>query len=116
MAIKVVNLDATDDAPASRISSSAHRELAILKKISHPCISRLLAYKELPDKTLFGLNYSRGGDLFNFASQHKELLTPMLVKRIFKELCLAVEYLHEKMHVVHRDLKLESILPTASTR
>jgi protein-serine/threonine kinase len=108
LAIKVVSLDATEDASADRITSSARRELDILKKCSHPCITRLLAYKELPDKCLFGLQYSPGGDLFDFASKHRELLTPLLVKRIFKELTLAVQYLHESMHVVHRDLKLES--------
>jgi protein-serine/threonine kinase len=83
--------------------------LDILKKSNHPCITRLLAYKELlPDKCLFGLQYSLGGDLFDFASKHRELLTPLLVKRIFREVTLAVQYLHELMHVVHRDLKLES--------
>jgi protein-serine/threonine kinase len=108
LAVKVVLLDATDDAPAERITSSAKRELDILKKISHPCISRLIAYKEHPDRCLFGLQVSRGGDLFDFATRHKSLLTPTLVKRIFKELVLAVQYLHNEMHVVHRDLKLES--------
>jgi protein-serine/threonine kinase len=112
LAIKVVHLDATDDAPAARITSSAKRELDILKKINHPCITRLLAYTELPEKCLFGLHYSQGGDLFDFASKHRSLLTPPLVKRIFKELVLAVQYLHETMHVVHRDLKLESPPPT----
>jgi protein-serine/threonine kinase len=108
LAIKVVNLDATEDAPASRITSSAKRELDILKKISYPSISRLVAYKKLPNETLLGLKYSRGGDLFNFASHHRQLLTPSLVKKIFHELVLAVDYLHSTMHVVHRDLKLES--------
>ncbi len=111
LAIKVVNLDATDDAPANRITSSARRELDILKKINHPSITRLLAYKELPDKFLFGLQFSKGGDLFDFASKHRDLLTPTLVKKIFRELALAVQYLHESMHVVHRDLKLESLSP-----
>lgn len=114
LAIKVVNLDATPDAPADRITSSARRELDILKKISHPSITRLLAYKQLPDKYLFGLQFSKGGDLFDFASKHRDLLTPPLVKKIFRELTLAVQYLHESMHVVHRDLKLESLPPLAS--
>lgn len=111
LAVKVVKLDAMDDVPADRITSSARRELDILKKISHPSISRLLAYKELPDKCLFGLQFSEGGDLFDFASKNHELLTPILIKRFFKELALAVQYLHETMHVVHRDLKLESSSP-----
>jgi protein-serine/threonine kinase len=104
----VVHLDATDDAPAERITSSAKRELDILKRISHPCITRLLAYKELPDRCFYGLQLSNGGDLFDFASRHKSLLTPTLIKIIFKELVSAVQYLHDEMHVVHRDLKLES--------
>lgn len=105
----MVSLDATDNAPGDRISSSAHRELDILKKINHPSVSRLLAYKELPDKYLFGLKFSKGGDLFEFASKHRDLLKPPLVKKIFRELTLAVQYLHESMHIVHRDLKLESL-------
>lgn len=108
LAIKVVRLEPTFDASADRLSSSAKRELEILKKISHPCISHLLAYKELPNKCLFGLAFSPGGDLFDFASRNRPLLTPPLVKLVFRELCEAVRYLHEEMHIVHRDLKLES--------
>lgn len=100
-----------DDVPANRITSSAKRELDILKRVSHPSITRLLAYKELPEKCLFALHFSPGGDLFDFASRNRGLLTPPLVKRIFKELALAVQYLHTEMHVVHRDLKLESASP-----
>jgi protein-serine/threonine kinase len=111
MAIKLVRLDATSDASADRIQSSAKRELDILKRINHPCITRLLAYKEEGDKCLFGLGFSPGGDLFEFASRNKTLLTPGLVKRVFKEIVLAVKYLHDEMHVVHRDLKLESTFP-----
>jgi len=115
IAIKVVLLEAVDDAPVERITSAARRELDILKRISHPSITRLLAYKECPDKCLFGLEFSPGGDLFDFASRHRGLLTPILVKRTFRELALAVLYLHEEMYVVHRDLKLESQSPPTTT-
>jgi protein-serine/threonine kinase len=111
LAIKVVHLEAHDDAPTDRITSSARRELDILKRISHPSITRLLAYQEFPEECLFGLPYSAGGDLFDFASRHRGLLTPILVKRIFRELALAVQYLHDEMHIIHRDLKLESPPP-----
>ena len=116
IAIKVVLLEAVDDAPVERITSAARRELDILKRISHPSITRLLAYKECPDKCLFGLEFSPGGDLFDFASRHRGLLTPILVKRTFRELALAVLYLHEEMYVVHRDLKLESQPPPTHTQ
>jgi protein-serine/threonine kinase len=55
------------------------------------------------------MNYCPGGDLFEVASTKLEILVPSLVRRIFSELVSAVRYLHQK-YIVHRDIKLESML------
>ncbi|KAK9473475.1 kinase-like domain-containing protein [Dipodascopsis tothii] len=60
---------------------------------------------------LLVLPYCRGGDLFDLASRHRDVLTPRLVKRIFAELASAVHYIHAN-NIVHRDIKLENVLLT----
>jgi len=64
------------------------------------------------------LNYCPGGDLFDLASQWRELLTPTVVRRMFSELVGATRYLHS-LWIVHRDIKLENVLlnmPAAALR
>merc|ERR1711939_103201 len=58
-------------------------------------------------RALLVMNYCPGGDLFEVATKHREVLVPTLVRRIFSELVSATRYLHQKF-VVHRDIKLES--------
>ncbi|SCV01560.1 LAME_0G17018g1_1 [Lachancea meyersii CBS 8951] len=108
----------------SRVESSLIRELDALMGISHPCITHLLAVNNpifvsskrplssavsaqgLPPCDMV-LSYCAGGDLFEMASQN--VLPDWLLRRIFTELTLAVQYLHENL-IVHRDLKLENVL------
>ncbi len=107
VAIKIVTHDPTGGAKEERMETSIEREIDILQSISHPCLPQLHAFDNNANRALLVLNYCPGGDLFELASQQRELLTPALIQRIFAEMVDAVGYLHSEM-IVHRDIKLES--------
>ena len=53
------------------------------------------------------LEYSPGGELFDFLARHHEQTSEALVRRIFGELADALGWMHS-IGLVHRDIKLES--------
>lgn len=110
VAVKVVEHGPAGGADEERIEVSLQREVEIMKSVMHPSLVHLKAFGTGDDqKALLVMNYCPGGDLFEVASTKLEVLVPSLVRRIFSELVSAVRYLHQKF-VVHRDIKLESIL------
>lgn len=111
VAVKIVEHGPAGGADEERIEVSLKREVDILKSVSHPSIVQLKAMEYTDERALLVLSYCPGGDLFDMASQRRELLTCPLVERIFAEMLAAVRYLHD-MDVVHRDLKLESMSTT----
>lgn len=112
VAVKVVEQGPAGGADAERIQVGLKREVDLLKSIRHPCLVHLKAFGHDGDsRALLVINYCPGGDLFEVASKHQEVLTPPLVRRIFAELVSACRYLHQK-YIVHRDIKLESMFLT----
>lgn len=111
----------------SRLESSLTRELAILRSLDHPCIVKLFGVnnpifikskKPLRDLMLHDdrlplcdmiMSYCSGGDLLMAATSCNGKLKLPLIQRLFAELVMAVQYLHDN-NVIHRDIKLENVL------
>ncbi|KAH6652412.1 kinase-like domain-containing protein [Truncatella angustata] len=109
VAVKVCEHGPRGGASEDRIEMSLKRELEIMQTLHHPSLVHLKAWNIEQTRALLVISYCPGGDLFDLAARHKELLTPPLLRRIFAELVGAVQYLHER-RIVHRDIKLENVL------
>lgn len=109
VAVKIVEHGPAGGADEERIEISLRREVDMLKSVSHPSLIHLKACEDQLTRTLLVLTYCPGGDLFELASEKRDILTPKLIQRMFAELVDAVRYLH-KHWIVHRDIKLENVL------
>ncbi|KAK3697257.1 hypothetical protein LTR37_017569 [Vermiconidia calcicola] len=114
VAVKIVEHGPAGGALEQRIETGLKREVEMLKSISHPSLVHLKACEYQPTRALLVLTYCPGGDLFELASQKRNLLSPPMVQRIFSELVHAVRYLHMNW-IVHRDIKLENVLVNLPT-
>lgn len=107
VAIKVVEHGPAGGADEERVELSLKREVEMLRSVSHPSLVHLRAFDCTEAQALLVLTYCPGGDLFDVASDHRDVLSIAIVQRVFAEMVSTVRYLHEKL-IVHRDIKLES--------
>lgn len=99
---------AEEEQERDRLRVSFVREVEVLKHISHPNITPLLSHLTTRTHHLLVLPYSPGGDLLGLIGSNVwETLTENVVRRIWRELCRAVAWMHG-VGLVHRDIKLES--------
>ncbi|KAM0283292.1 hypothetical protein ACHAQH_002588 [Verticillium albo-atrum] len=113
VAVKVCEHGPRGGASEERIEMSLKRELEIMQSIDHPSLVRLKAWAIEPTRAVLVLSHCPGGDLFDVATGHREVLRPSLLRRMFAELVGAVKYLHER-RICHRDIKLENVLVNPS--
>eukprot|EP01031_Cornospumella_fuschlensis_P045853 gene45853-56118_t len=89
-------------------SDSMRTELEILQTLRHPHIVNLQESFNTSEQLWLVLEEVQGGDLVQACGSLFEY-SERDVARIFKQILLGMQYLHER-DVVHRDLKMENIL------
>ncbi|KAH9483657.1 CBL-interacting protein kinase 18 [Psilocybe cubensis] len=91
------------------------REVEVLKHISHPNITPLLAHLSTASHHILVLPYLPGGDLLGLVNNDVAwgMLGESVLRRIWCEICKAVGWMHG-VGLVHRDIKLENILLTTT--
>ncbi|KAJ3284034.1 hypothetical protein HK104_010125 [Borealophlyctis nickersoniae] len=95
------------------------REIAILKKCSHPHVVGLKEVIDDPgsEKIYLVLEYLAGGDIrwHDYSDPPKPTITEDEARRIFRDVVCGVQYLHHQ-GIVHRDIKPANLLWTADRR
>ncbi|CAF4768421.1 unnamed protein product [Rotaria socialis] len=96
----------------SRLNPNDHkkleREIVIMKSLMHPYIIRLYEVMESRNLIYLVTEYAANGELLDLLVREKRL-SEAKAKEKFRQLVLAVEYIHSK-NIVHRDLKTENLL------
>ncbi|KAI9258263.1 kinase-like domain-containing protein [Sporodiniella umbellata] len=99
VAVKVVQKEADD--------LRLEQELSIWRSLQHPNIVCLEKVLETDSASFLVCDYCEKGTLLDSLSLP---LSEDSARRLLAQLCDALYYLHQTMHVCHKDLKLENIL------
>ncbi|KAK7530729.1 serine/threonine-protein kinase-like protein DCLK1 [Phyllosticta citribraziliensis] len=115
-AVKIVRKQVTgkNEAENEKLQTQFEHEVEIWRYLKHPYILPLLAVYDTPFATFCITELNLGGTLFDLIRVNRRLkkqgIPSRLAKRYLYQLASALRYLHEDVHVVHRDVKLENCL------
>ncbi|KAI0317710.1 hypothetical protein OF83DRAFT_1119942 [Amylostereum chailletii] len=90
------------------MSATLTREIHHHRQLHHPHVTQLFEVIATESCIWLVTELCSGGELFDYLSE-KARLSEHEARHLFGQLCLAVNYVHDK-GIVHRDLKLENVL------
>ena len=91
-----------------RAKAKIYHEINLMKNLRHSSVVKLLDTFETENYILIIMENVAGGDLLSFVKKRTKL-NEKISKYIFKQLLLAIKYIHNK-NIVHRDIKLDNVL------
>ncbi len=97
------------DLPADKLAARFARERAVLARLNHPNIARLLDAGVANDQAFIVLELLHGLPLLTYATTNAPTTADRV--RLIRDLTRAVEHAHSQL-VLHRDLKPSNVLVT----
>ena len=91
-----------------KAKNKIYHEINLMKNLRHSYIVKLLDTFETENHLLIIMENIAGGDLLTYVKKRSKL-SEKISKYIFKQLLLAINYIHSK-NIVHRDIKLDNVL------
>lgn len=86
------------------------KEINLLKEFDHPNIIKLIHYDVICDVPYVILPCYQMGDMFDFIQRPK--IDTKIIIGICKKVAIAIQYLHKKHNIIHRDIKLDNVVLT----
>ncbi len=97
------------DGESAQFEARFAQERALLARLNHPGIARLIDAGRLFGQPFLVLEYVEGMPLLNYAAEHARTVEARIA--LIREIGDAVSYAHSQL-VVHRDLKPSNVLVT----
>ncbi|KAH0563393.1 hypothetical protein GP486_002039 [Trichoglossum hirsutum] len=111
-AVKIVRkrVAGKEERENERLQAEFEHEVLLWRLLNHRHILPLIAVYDTEFATFCFTQLNTGGTLFDLMRENRQGLKSDLARRYSFQLASSLRYLHEDVHVVHRDIKLENCL------
>ena len=106
VAIKVMDLDAVGEKFKQKFLP---RELAALIGIKHEHVIYIHDIIRANRKIYIFMEFANGGDITGYLTKNGPI-PEALTCYWFTQTCRAIRYIHEELHIAHRDIKIDNVL------